>query len=99
MEDKKKDDDVRVKNTPIFKLKDKERRRFQAINLKNQFGFVPEVIIIEKVPGMNNGLIVRAILTDAEKKREDELKEKLQIKIATEDGKPQPSTTKTSPTK
>lgn len=87
-----KDDDVRVKNTPIFKLKDREKRRFQAIHLKNQFGFVPEVIIIEKVPNMNNGLIVRALLTEEEKKKEDALKKKLKIKDTT-DGKPQSDTT------
>jgi len=84
--------DIRVKNTPIFKLKDKDKRRFQAIHLKKQFGFIPEVIIIEKVPNLNNGLIVRAILTEEEKKKEDARKEKLQVKENT-DGKPEPSTT------
>lgn len=87
-----KDDDIRVRNTPVFKLKDRERRRFQAIHLKNQFGFVPEVIIIEKVMGMNNGLIIRAILTEEEKKKEDVRKSKLQIKDTT-DGKSKSSTT------
>lgn len=84
--------DIRVKNTPIFKLKDKDKRRFQAIHLKKQFGFIPEVIIIEKVPNLNNGLIVRAILTEEEKKKEDARKEKLQVKENT-DGKPESSTT------
>jgi len=87
-----KDDDIRVKNTPIFKLKDREKRRFQAIHLVNQFGFIPEVIIIEKVPNMNNGLIVRALLTEEEKKKEDALKKKLQIKENKEDGKPKSDT-------
>lgn len=92
MDEKMNEPDIRVKNTPIFKLKDKDKRRFQAIHLKKQFGFIPEVIIIEKVPNLNNGLIVRAILTEEEKKKEDARKEKLQIKENT-DGKPEPSTT------
>lgn len=80
MDEKMNEPDIRVKNTPIFKLKDKDKRRFQAIHLKKQFGFIPEVIIIEKVPNLNNGLIVRAILTEEEKKKEDARKEKLQVK-------------------
>lgn len=60
----KKEPDIRVKSTPPFKLKDQKlRRRWQAINLKKQFGFVPETIIIEKVHGRNNVIIVRAIMT------------------------------------
>lgn len=92
MDEKMNDSDIRVKNTPIFKLKDKDKRRFQAIHLKKQFGFIPEVIIIEKVPNLNNGLIVRAILTEEEKKKEDARKEKLQVKENT-DGKSESSTT------
>lgn len=82
--------DVRVKNTPIFKLKDKPRRQFQGINLLKQFGFIPEVIIIEKVRGMNNGLIVRAVMTEEEIKKEEAL-----LKVTSKkDGKSNTTTTK-----
>lgn len=62
---------LRVKNTPAFKLKDRPNRQFVFINFKKQFGFIPEVIIVEKIRGKNNGLVVRAILTEAEIKSED----------------------------
>jgi hypothetical protein len=78
-------DDIRARNTPIFKLKDKQGRRFQAIHLVKQFGFVPEVIIVEKVHGMNNGLIVRAILTKEEKEREDKMRAEFAKKVETEE--------------
>lgn len=70
MTKKPKDDQIRVRNTPVFKLKDKEGRRFQGIHLVKQFGFVPETIIIEKKPGANNEFFVRALLTKEEIKKE-----------------------------
>lgn len=63
-----KNEGYQVRTTPIFKLKDKKHRSFQAINLKKQFGFLPETIIVEKVKGMNNALIVRAIVTPEQAK-------------------------------
>ena len=62
-------DGIRVRSTPPFKLKDKPTRQYQGINLSKQFGFLPEVIIIEKVPGHTNTMVVRAVLTEDEKKR------------------------------
>jgi len=76
---KQEDPEIRVKNTPEFKLKDRPARQFQVINFLKQFGFVPEVIIIEKIRGSNNKLIVRAVLTPEEIKKEDELKRSLEI--------------------
>ena len=64
-------DDIRVINSPPFKLKDKAGRQFQAMNLKKQFGFIPEVIIVEKVAGHTNAFFVRAVLTEEKKKLED----------------------------
>lgn len=64
--------DIRVRRTGIFKLKDVAGRTFQGINLKKQFGFIPEVIIIEKIWGRSNVFQVLAVLTDEEKKLEDE---------------------------
>lgn len=45
-----------------FKLKDKPQRQYQMIDLVKQFGKVPEVIIVEKVKGMNNTLVVKAFV-------------------------------------
>ena len=71
-EESKKEPEIRVRSTPEFKLKDRPpKRRAQPINLKNQFGFIPEVIIIEKVWGKNNRMIVRAVLTPEELEKED----------------------------
>lgn len=75
MEDQK---GVRVKTTQPFKLKDKERRRFVVIKLKEQFGFTPESIIIEKVQGHHNTMVVRAVMTEEAIKEEQERKLKLQ---------------------
>lgn len=65
---------VRVRNTPWFKLRKEQGRNFQAMNLKKQFGFTPEVIVIERMAGRNNVICVRAILTEVEAKKEDALK-------------------------
>lgn len=63
--------DVRVRSTPPFKLKDKPTRQYQGINIKKQFGFYPEIIIIEKVLGHSNTLIIRAVLTEDEIQKEN----------------------------
>jgi len=55
---------VRSLDTRPFKLKDKNNRYFMAINLIQSFRFVPEIIVVEKVRGKNNTMIVRAILTE-----------------------------------
>ena len=65
------DGTIRVRNTPEFKLKDKPKRRYTVINMKKMFGFIPEVIIVEKVFGHSNTMVVRAILTKEEAARED----------------------------
>ena len=65
---------MQVKNTYPFKLKDKPGRQYQPINLKEMFGFVPEVIMIEKLRGENNRFIVRAVLTKEELEKEKQLK-------------------------
>lgn len=63
--------DIRVRSTRDFKLRDNPpNRRVQFINLKQVFGFVPEVIAVEKVVGSWR-VIVRAILTQEEMDKED----------------------------
>ena len=66
-----KDKGLRVRSSTPFKLKDKPDRQFMPIHLMKKFGFVPEIVIIEKVRGSNNGLVVRAVLTPEEIKKED----------------------------
>jgi len=71
-----------VRNTPVFRLKPKEGRHFQAIDLKKQFGFLPEVVVFERLVNQKNLFVVRAILTDAEVKKDkaaQEAKKKLMI--------------------
>ena len=63
----KKDDGkqvIRSIDTTIIKLKDRNNKHFVPIQLEDQFGFVPKIIVIEKVRGKNNAFIVRAILTE-----------------------------------
>jgi len=64
--------------TPPFKLKDRPANRIMMpINLERQFGFKPETIIIEKVYGRHDTIIVKAVLTEDETRRQ-----KLKGKIA-----------------
>jgi len=71
-----KDPGLQVRNTPPFKLKDRPNRQFQILNLKKQFGFLPEIIVIEKLPRENNRIFVRAVLTDEEIKKQKALEVK-----------------------
>ena len=50
-----------VLSTPAFKLKDGIDNNHQFIDLKAQFGFVPDVILIEKIRGRNNVMVVSAL--------------------------------------
>lgn len=74
MESKEKDSDFRIRVTPPIKFKDRNNRNAMAINLKEHFGFVPEVIILEKVKGETNVIRVAAVLTEEEKRKEDSVK-------------------------
>jgi len=59
--------DYDVVSTPLFKLKDRPKnRRYQVIDLKKQFRTKPDVIIVEKLQGKNNLLIVRAFVKKSE---------------------------------
>lgn len=78
--------EIRFKDTAPFKLKNNPpRRRFQGINLKKQFGFVPEIIVIEKLTQGNNLLFVRAVLTpeELEKVKKQEAEQKKELKKVT----------------
>ena len=44
------------------KLKDTKARSRVIMNLKEVFGFMPEIMIIDKVPNENNKIIISAVL-------------------------------------
>jgi len=54
--------DIRVRSTVPFKLKNKTDRDWRAFNLESTFGFLPETIIISKPRGMNNVIVLSAVL-------------------------------------
>ena len=58
--------ELQVKSTPFFKLNKKLGKHLQAIDLRKQFGFVPETIIIERMSGRNN--VIRVVALIPEKK-------------------------------
>lgn len=58
---------IRVRTSKDFRLKDNPpQRRVQFVNLKQVFGFLPEIIAIEKLEGKNNRMVVHAVLTPEE---------------------------------
>ena len=69
--------DWKIRSSPIFKLKDKERRKMVIIHLKD-FGFIPETIIITKIHGRSNTMQVHAVLTPDEIKKQEEKKKKME---------------------
>lgn len=62
LEDQKKVPMLKVQSTRPIKLKDKAGRGGVQFNLKRDFGFVPEEIMIQKVAGSNNTIVVSAIV-------------------------------------
>lgn len=52
---------LRVMELPPIKLKDKDRRNRVVLRLKDIFGFLPEILVIDKVIGENNVIRVSAI--------------------------------------
>ncbi len=69
--------DPRIRASRPFKLKDHpETRRSQILDLKHVFGFLPEFIVVAKMPGQNNHISVVAVLTEEEEKKEDAAKMK-----------------------
>ena len=55
---------MKVKSTPAFKLKDKDKKNAIRINLIKTFGYPVEEIVIEKIRGENNMLIVSALVPE-----------------------------------
>jgi len=62
---------MKVQSTPPIKLKDKAGRGGIKLNLKKDFGFIPEEIIIQKVYGGNNKIVVSAIVPEMVLQKEE----------------------------
>ena len=60
--------ETRVRTSNKFRLKLRYQKDIQVINLKD-FGFIPEKILFRRVE--SSWFTVSAVLTDAEKKKED----------------------------
>lgn len=56
--------DLLLKNTPPFRLKDRMNKNYRAIDIVKQFGFIPEVIIFERIAGTKDIFVVRAVVPD-----------------------------------
>lgn len=75
-------DKVEVISSQWFKLKRVQGRNFMVCKLKDGFGFVPEIIIVERDTSRSNVVRLNAVLTYAEslkrkakaKKQADEVK-------------------------
>ena len=51
-------DKVQVKSTNPIKLKDRDGKRGLKVDFMRDFGFIPDVLYIEKVYGQNNAFIL-----------------------------------------
>lgn len=56
--------------SPRIKLKDKAGRGGVVFNLKKDFGFIPDRMIVQKVHGQSNTIVVSAVLTPEMLKKE-----------------------------
>lgn len=56
------EDTIQVRKTKDIKLKDRAGRSQIRLNLRRAFGFIPEEIIVQKVPGRNNCVFIAAVL-------------------------------------
>jgi hypothetical protein len=61
---------LQVKSTKEIKLRDKMGRGGLQLDLREVFGFLPTQIVIQKVYGRNNVIVVSAILTEEELEKE-----------------------------
>jgi len=68
---------IRVKSSGWFKLRRQAGKHYVAVKLLEGFGFVPEMIIVERDTTRSNVIRVNAVLTEAEIKKEDERREAL----------------------
>lgn len=64
---------VQVRQTKEIKFKDKAGRSRIQMDFKQAFGFIPDQIIIEKVQGRNNCIVISAVIPDAILKQEKKI--------------------------
>lgn len=76
IKDQEKEPMITVQCTKPIKLKDKINRGGFKMNLKRDFKFVPEEIIIQKVWGRSNTIVVSAIVPERVLLKERENAEK-----------------------
>lgn len=57
-------DKIRVQQLKPPKMKDRPNRSRMVLNLKKTFGFMPEILIIDKVPNVSNQIIISAVIPD-----------------------------------
>lgn len=55
---------IRVRSLEPIKFKERSGRSRVIIDLKQAFGFLPEIIVLDKVHGTNNKIQLHAQLTD-----------------------------------
>lgn len=55
---------LQVKSTGQIRFKDKPGRGGIQLNFIESFGFFPEVLIIQKVQGKNNTIVVSAVIPE-----------------------------------
>lgn len=55
---------LKVQQTKPIKLKDQFGRGGLEFNLREVFGFLPDIIVISKVEGRNNVIVVSAVVPD-----------------------------------
>jgi hypothetical protein len=62
---------VPVKQLAPIKMKDKAGRNRLVLNMKDVFGFIPEILIIDKIIGGQNTIQIAAVIPEGnnEKKR------------------------------
>lgn len=63
---------MKVQSTPPIKLKDKAGRGGVKFNLLRDFGFVPVEIVIQKVAGRNNTIVVSAVVPEGVLQKEND---------------------------
>lgn len=59
---------IPIRSMQPVKFKDKPTRGGIKINLKGTFGFVPEEILVQKVHGKSNTVVISAIIPEKVKK-------------------------------
>lgn len=64
LDDQKKVPMVKAQSTGQIKLKDKSGRGGIKINLQETFKFYPDEIVVQKVQGRNNVIIISAIVPE-----------------------------------